>query len=516
MDRARALALTGLLALTAACSSGRTSNDVPTVSSPSPTAAVGVPRAAVPGKAAPDAPASVGKLTAWKGCGAMFQCASLDVPLVEQNPAAGTVTLALTRTRATGSAGQRIGSLLVNPGGPGASAVDFLTQAYGEIPDAVRARFDLVAFDPRGVGHSAPVRCETTAELDRYFHLDPAPTDAAGLTAIDDGNRMLAAGCERRSGRVLPHVATVVAARDMDRVRGALGDAKLSYLGYSYGTSIGASYLDQFPTHVRAMVLDGAIDPTLRWDQYLTGQSKGFDIALRAFLADCQAKACAFRAATSGDLGAAYDALAARVKSQPLPGDATRTVGAGEFSLGVAAGLYSKANGWPAIATALAAAEKGDGKVLLALSDSYLERSPTGYANVSEANFAVNCLDRPWPRQDAPYVALAKQVGKDYPRFGPAIALSGLGCAVWPVPPASTPKPVTGKGAPPVVVVGTTRDPATPYAWAQSLAHQLATGVLLTHEGDGHTAYRSSAPTCLTTPIDHYLLTGDAPAATTC
>jgi len=513
VDRARALALTGLFALTAACSSGHGSNDVPTVTSPSPTAAVG---SSAPPSSRPPGAAAPAKLTPWKGCGTMFQCSTLDVPLDEHDAAAGTVTLSLTRTRATGPSSRRIGSLLVNPGGPGASAVDFLTQAYTDIPAAVRARFDLVAFDPRGVGHSAPVHCESTAELDRYFHLDPAPTDAAGVKAIDDGNRKLAAGCAQHSGRVLPHVSTVEAARDMDRVRAALGDQKLTYLGYSYGTSIGAAYLDRFPTRVRAMVLDGALDPTLSWDQLLAGQSKGFDLALKAFLADCQAKACAFRAATSGDLVAAYDRLAARVKAQPLPGDATRTVGAGEFSLGVEAGLYSKANGWPAIATALAEAQRGNGKILLALSDSYLERSPSGYANVSEANFAVNCIDRPWPRHDAPYLALAKQVGKNYPRFGPSIALSGLGCAVWPVRPVSTPRAVRGKGSPPIVVVGTTRDPATPYVWAQGLAKQLASGVLLTHEGDGHTSYRTSAPACLTDPVNRYLLTAIAPPATTC
>ena len=504
-----ALIVAGLLSLSA-CSG----SDTPTftVRTPAPSAATTTP----PASASPTAPAqpSGGTLSAWKACGGGFQCATLTVPLDTAKPSAGTVGLALTRHRATG--GSRIGSLLVNPGGPGASAVEFLQGSYTDFPKTISSHFDLVAFDPRGVGRTAPVRCETTAELDAYFHLDPVPDLPAEVAALHAGNTKLAAGCQRRSGRILPYVSTKIVAQDMDRVRRALGDSKLSYLGYSYGTAIGASYLDQFPTHVRAMVLDGALDPTLSWDQLLAGQSRGFDVALNAFLADCQKTSCAFRKAVSGDLTKAYDDLAAKVETNPLPGDATRTVGPDEFTLGVGAGLYSRRYGWPAIAAALAGAEQGRGDALLALNDSYLERSDKGYANISESNFAVNCIDRPWPRTDAPYYALAKQVGRQYPRFGPAIALSGLGCAVWPVPPVGTPHAVSGAGSPPVVVIGTTRDPATPYSWAQGLAKQLAHGILLTHIGDGHTVYRVGAPTCITGPVDSYLISLRAPAVATC
>jgi pimeloyl-ACP methyl ester carboxylesterase len=318
------------------------------------------------------------------------------------------------------------------------------------------------------------------------------------------------------SGRVLPHVSTDEAARDLDLLRASLGDRGLTYLGYSYGTSLGATYLAQFPERVRAMVLDGGIDPTLTWDQLLQGQSAGFDQALGAFLGDCERTRCAFRKAVRGDLGAAYDALAARVEAEPLRGDGGRTVGPGEFSLGVGAGLYSRSSGWPAIAQGLAEAQDGDGGTLLALSDSYLVRDEDGYANVSEANLAVNCTDRPWPRETAPYLELAERVGVASPRFGPAIALSGLACAVWPVPAQREPTAVTGAGAPPVVVIGTTRDPATPYAWSQALAGQLASGVLLTYDGDGHTVYRTGAPECVRAPVDAYLLAATPPPPTTC
>ena len=452
---------------------------------------------------------------AWTPCDDGFSCATLDVPVDEDDPSQGTVALALTRLPAA-DPDNRIGSLVVNPGGPGASAVGYLQAAWTQIPAPVRARFDLVAFDPRGVGRTEPVRCGTTAELDRYFALDPSPDDAAELAELERGNRSLVAECARRSGELLPHVGTGDAAADLDRVRAAVGDPKLTYLGYSYGTALGAAYLDRFPKRVRAMVLDGGLDPTLTWDRLLEGQSKGFDRALEAFLADCQRTRCAFRRVVQGDLTAAYDRLAARVEKSPLPGDATREVGPGEMSLGVGAGLYSRANGWPAIADALAAAERGQGAPLLALNDSYLDRGPEGYANANEANLAVNCLDRPWPREREPYLALAERVRKDAPRFGPAIALAGLACSEWPVPPVGRPHPVTGAGAPPVVVIGTTRDPATPFAWSVALADQLASGVLVTHQGDGHTVYRTGAPACVRTPVDAYLLTGRAPSPRTC
>ena len=512
--RVLAAAVTAAAALTA-CSSGGGASAAPDRHPTTTTATTTpAPAAASPATTAP-AVRSPGVLSAWTACGdAEFSCATLTVALDDTRPQLGTIALALTRKRACRPSG-RIGSLLVNPGGPGESAVEFLQAAWRGIPAEVRARFDLVAFDPRGVGRTSPVRCETTAELDDYFHLDPAPTTTAGLAQLDRANAALTAGCQRRSGRLLPYVGTRVVAQDLDRVRSAVGDARLTYLGYSYGTSIGASYLEQFPTHVRAMVLDGALDPTLSWDALSAGQAKGFDVALLAFLADCERIRCAFRQAVGGDLPAAYDALSARVSARPLPGAGRRTVGKAEFEVGVLYGLYSK-NLWPSISAALVQALHGQGAALLSLSDAYLQRTGAGYANVSEANYAVNCVDRPWPRTDAPYVALAKQVGRNYPRFGPTIALSGLGCTTWPVPAVNRPHPVRATGAPPVVVVGTTRDPATPYAWAVGLARQLDSGILLTHVGDGHTAYRVGARSCLVDPVNRYLLTTRPPVASTC
>ena len=455
-----------------------------------------------------------GRLSSWHSCQQGFQCATLTVALDPKKPQLGTVGIAVTKHPATGS--HRIGSLLMNPGGPGASAVDFLQGDYSDLPATIRDHFDVVAFDPRGVGHTAPVHCLSTSQLDSYFHLDPVPDTPAELAAIDAGNRELVQGCQARSGKVLPYVSTAVVVDDMERVRIAVGDPKLTYLGYSYGTAIGAAYLDKYASHVRAMVLDGALDPTLTWDQLEAGQAAGFEGALHSFLDDCQRTSCAFRQVVTGDIYAAFDKLAARVDQHPLPGKGKRVVGPGEFSYGVGEALYDRASGWPALAQGLASAQNGDGGTILALNDAYLERSDNGYSNITEANTAVNCIDRPWPHTDAPYKALAARMAARYPRFGADIALSGLGCAVWPIPAVSTPHKVVAAASPTILVIGTLRDPATPYAWAQGLAAQLAHGVLLTHDGDGHTAYHSGAPRCLTRPVNDYLVSLTPPVAATC
>ena len=502
--------LAGLLAaaLAAGCSA------VPGVApGGEPTAAAPASPSAPPSPSPSPEPQPVPVPFAWSECGSGFTCASLPVPLDRDAPSAGSIDLALLRRPATG---ERLGSLVVNPGGPGASAVAWLRAAWESVPEPVRARFDLVAVDPRGVGDSERVRCVTTQEMDALVALDPDPDDAAELAALQDGNRRFAAGCTARSARVLPHVSTEQVARDLDLLRASLGDPGLTYLGYSYGTSIGLQYLRLFPDRVRALVLDSPVDPTLAWDDLLGGQARGFDAALAAFLADCEVVRCAFRRAVDGDLLAAYDALAARVEQRPLPSDGARTVGPGELSLGAGAALYSRASGWPALAAALAAAVRGDGSGLLALSDAYLDRTEDGYAGTSEANLAVNCLDRPWPRDARPYLDLAEQVRATAPRFGPAIALSGLACAAWPVAPVGEPGPVRAEGAPPVVVLGTTRDPATPHAWAVAVDRQLAASVLLSVDGDGHTVYRAGAPACVREPVDAYLLELRVPEGATC
>jgi pimeloyl-ACP methyl ester carboxylesterase len=433
------------------------------------------------------------------------------VPLDYHQPAGTTIGIALARHRATGT---KVGSLLLNPGGPGASGVDGLTTEMAILSPSLIGHFDLIGFDPRGVARSAPIRCATGPQLDQYFDLDLAPTTDAGFNALVEEARQFDAGCQSLSGNLLAHVGTADAARDMDQIRQALGDAKLNYFGFSYGTFLGATYAELFPTHIRAMVLDGALDPAADPISFNLAQAQAFNAELNTFFADCAARpACAWK--PGGNLRTAYDALMAGVKVHRLPGLGARTLGPGEAAYGVALPLYDRAD-WPELAVALQRASEGDGSLLLRFSDLYTTRKSDGtYSNEQEANTAINCLDENWPRDPAVLKRDAAQAMALAPEFGVADLYSNLTCALWPLPATGSPHPVTAAGSPPIVVIGSTGDPATPYAGAPALAGELSQGVLLTRTGEGHTGYRASA--CIRDNVDPYLLDLTVPAkATTC
>lgn len=431
-----------------------------------------------------------GQRVAWRACGQGFECSRVLVPMDYSKPKGARIGVAVTRLRASDKS-RRIGSLLINPGGPGGSGIEYVRYARTVLPGAVRKRFDIVGFDPRGVGESAPVKCLSDRQLDTFFGLDWSPDTAAELRKLTAQSRSLAAACKRRSGTLLPFVSTRDAARDLDVLRAALGDTKLTYMGKSYGTYLGAWYAELFPTRVRALLLDGAVDPALDGQELGRVQAIGFEQALRQFLRYCAVTdSCRF--GQQGDVNAKFDALMRRIDAKPLPtrGMGGRRVGPDEAFLGVAAAMYSREYGWPALAQALSQAEDGDGTTLLRLFDNYADRDANGrYSNQMEANLAVNCLDRPSPKQVSAYVDDARAFAAESPRFGPEIAFSGLPCAFWPVAAVDVPRPLTAPGAPPILVIGTTRDPATPLRWAEAMSDQLQSGVLLVYDGDGHTAY---------------------------
>jgi pimeloyl-ACP methyl ester carboxylesterase len=464
------------------------------------------------GSAAPSGTSSVQWSSCQGGAGpAGYQCASVAVPRDPQHPAAGTIELAIDRRPASG---HKIGSLLVNPGGPGASGVDLLPDLITSMPSSLLARFDIVGFDPPGVARTAPITCLDSAGLARYFHLDPAPATTAGFDALVAEDKTFAAGCEARSGAELPYVGTVDAAMDLDVLRQALGDAKLNYLGFSYGTFLGAEYAELYPTHIRALVLDGALDPALPVITQLDQQSASLDGELRQFFASCASDSkCPWRPV--GDPATAFANLLARVRTSPLPAqDTSRTVGPSELLYGTAAALYSTAT-WRDLEYGLAQASSGDGTTLLELFDAYTGRNRDGsYSNLFEANAAINCLDAPAPNL-AQILAAAPAAQSLAPIFGVQDLYSEAGCSVWPVAATGQVGPIHATGSPPIVVVGSTGDPITPYTWAQALASQLQRGVLLTRVGSGHTAYRSSP--CIRTAVDKYLIDLTPPAAgTTC
>jgi pimeloyl-ACP methyl ester carboxylesterase len=440
---------------------------------------------------------------AWKACTGTngpsdAQCATLQVPLNYADPSGTHIGIAVARHPASGT---KIGSLLFNPGGPGASGIDFLDDMTSLVPSSILDHFDLVGFDPRGVDRSAPVRCETGPQLDQFIHANPAPTTAAGFQQLVAVDQAFVNGCVARSGPELPYVGTVNAARDMDEIRAAVGDAKLTYLGFSYGTFLGAVYAQLFPTHIRAMVLDGDINPQLDPVTGNIDQAAAFDQNLQDFFNSCT-DICAWQ--PGGDLTTAYNNLMAKIAASPLPvPGTTRTVGPGEAFAGVAVNLYDEAS-WPDLASALEQAQHGNGTLLLQASDRYTERQPDGnYGNELEASNAVTCVDQPWPKSVATLQQDAVKAKAKAPEFGVSDLYGGIPCALWPYPPTSHPMAINAPGSPTILVVGSTGDPATPYADSQALAKQLQHGELLTRVGDGHTGYPFSA--CIRNYVDDYL-----------
>jgi pimeloyl-ACP methyl ester carboxylesterase len=446
----------------------------------------------------------------WSNCGGGFQCADVNVPMDYSNPQERTLRLAVIRQLATDQ-NQLDGSLLVNPGGPGGSGIEYLRG--GDVASAaVSAHYNLVSFDPRGVGQSDPVQCLTDSQMDTFLAAPPDPSDPAEVQTVIRQSQFIAQQCEAKNAQLLPFVGTANAARDMDVLRAVLGEPKLNYLGKSYGTYLGAVYAQEFPQRVGRMVLDGALDPNLTSKQLNLAQATAFDGELKQFAQNC--------ATQSGcPLGTDPVAGIAKLKTwvngldeHPISGDATRKLTEASALTGVAFAMYSQTF-WPDLKNALTAAYAGNGSELLSMADAYNDRTNGHYQdNSTEANYAVNCLDHP---DEATSVA---QIEADLPTyekaapfFGEMVDWSGLPCAYWGTPPAAAPQKITAKGSGPIVVVGTTRDPATPYPWAQSLATELSNGHLLTMNGDGHTAYLRGS-TCIDTAIDKYFLSGTVPA----
>ncbi|MDQ6617842.1 MAG: alpha/beta hydrolase [Actinomycetota bacterium] len=272
---------------------------------------------------------------------------------------------------------------------------------------------------------------------------------------------------------------------------------------------MGETYADLYPSHIRAMVLDGVLNPTLDGVDFATQQAAGLDQQLSAFLTWCAARTCSWH--PGGDLHAAYDSLMSRIGTSRIPGVGSRTVGPGEAFLGVVQNLFAPEE-WPSLAEALSKASAGDGSLLLKAFDTYAGRAPDGsYSNGIEANNAIECLDGPWPHDPTVVMQAAAKAKQQAPEFGVDNIYSGLICSFWPVPPTGRPHPISAAGSPPIVVVGTTGDPITPYPLAQAVAAQLASARLITRQGNGHTAYRSSQ--CVRNAVDAYFISSSVPAA---
>ncbi|MFY1669407.1 alpha/beta hydrolase [Plantactinospora sp. WMMB334] len=450
-----------------------------------------------------------------------YECATISVPddwaaAGAAGTGGGKLEISLLRIRSSKQR-DRIGSLLINPGGPGGSGVDaavYLSfgSSFGGLPDEVTRRFDIIGFDPRGVSRSSPVKCVSDADLDRAFGFEPDPDDQAEFDELVALNRTIGDACGARYGERLRLFSTEQAAHDMDAIRAAVGDEKLSYLGYSYGTLLGATYAQLFPRNVRALVLDGAVDPEQDIVAGSESQAKGFERAFTNFTAWCAGNPG--RCPISPDArGAVTDALE-KARVSPVRGDGGREATAGWVFYAVISSLYTEA-GWQKLAAAIDSLAKGDPEEVFELADSYAERGEDGrYTNLFDANLAVNCADEENRVGVDRIRSLQTEWRTKYPLFGAPLAVGMLSCEFWPAQRDPYPTgPATG--APPIVVVGTTGDPATPYEQTPKLAGMLDVGVVLTWQGEGHTAYPQTR--CITDAVDKYLIELKPPSAgTTC
>ncbi|KHL15162.1 UNVERIFIED_CONTAM: hypothetical protein LK11_23240 [Mumia flava] len=445
----------------------------------------------------------------WRSCDG-DECADVEVPLDYANPDGERIALRL-RKHVAGRPDDRVGTLFVNPGGPGVSGVDYAAYFPRVAGEAVTDRFDVVGFDPRGVGASSALDCGDTAEVDAYVETDQTPDDASEEQALVEASQTLGEECERGSGALASHVSTVEAARDLDVLRAVVDDQALHYLGASYGTKLGATYAELFADRVGRMVLDGAMDPTLDSEGVNLGQAEGFQTALEAYVADCvETAGCPLGEDTDAGLEEIGD-LIASLDDDPLPtSDPDRPLTEALGFYAVAYPLYNEAS-WPVLTEALADGLDGDGDTMLFVADQYLSRGSDGYTDNSTVAFpAISCLD------DTGDVSLdeARESLAEFedvsPVLGRSFAWSAVGCSTWPME-ATEPAPeIDAAGAPPILVVGTTRDPATPYAWAEALADQLDSGVLVTRDGDGHTGY-AAGNGCVDAAVDEYLVDGTVP-----
>jgi pimeloyl-ACP methyl ester carboxylesterase len=431
-----------------------------------------------------------------------YECATIAVPRDWAAGAASpeTFDIALLRARTSGQR-DRLGSLIVNPGGPGASGVDLAVYLSVGLPADVTRRFDIVGFDPRGVGRSSQVKCMSDADLDTNFGYEPDPVSQAAFDGAVALAKKLGATCAAKYGDMLQLFSTEQAARDMDAVRASVNDPKITYLGYSYGTLLGATYAQLFPKTIRALVLDGAEDPKQDFIASSESQAKGFERAFGNFATWCRGNAS--KCPLAPDARAAVTSAMEAARTSPIRGGGGREASAGWIFTAVVSSLYTQ-DGWSALAKAIADLGRGDAGAVFKLADSYAERDSSGhYTNLFDANAAVDCADTDEKMSVEQVRSLQSQWRTKYPLFGAPLAIGLLTCAEWPG--KRDPYPTgPADGAPPIVVIGTTGDPATPYEQTPKLADMLGVGVVLTWQGEGHTAYPETR--CITQAVNAYLI----------
>lgn len=457
----------------------------------------------------------------WRTCASTFQCATAKVPLDwaaaqgagSASGDAKSVDIALIRHRATG---KKLGTLFTNPGGPGVAGVAFVRDNLKWIVDPnLLKHYDIVGFDPRGVGESTAVTCFTTAaQMDDF--LFGLPTHTPGTAAyVDEVRRSTAKfgkACQRHTGALLAHVDSESVVKDLDVLRALVHDNRFNYLGFSYGTMLGLLYAQRFPTHVGRVVLDGVLDPALSGDDIMLGQVGGFDGTLNAFLKYCLNEATCPFSGTVTQAQHQLRALLRQVQDHPLTASDGRKLGVSTLITSIMSAMYSQMS-WPDLKTALQGVVGHRPDAAFDLADAYYDRQDGRYTdNSTEAFYAINCLDYPDEHTAATFAAYEAKLRGASKVFGSFYADGTQQCAGWPVKPTGQPVKVTAPGAPGMLLLGTTGDPATPYAWAKAAAKRLPKSRLLTVKGEQHTAYSAQASSCTRGIVDTYLLAGKLPA----
>ena len=449
----------------------------------------------------------------WQSCYENYQCADLLVPIDYTNLKTGTFNISVLKYPTTNE--KKLGSLIVNPGGPGGSGVDYAYAAEYLFSSAILNAYDIVGFDPRGVSRSEPIICLTDKELDANYASDAKPDNEKEFAQALIDSKKFIQQCEEKN-KHLTSFSTANAARDMDILRQAVGDKQLNYMGKSYGTFLGTLYAQFFPDKVGRMVLDGAVDPTISDFQQSLTQAIGFDKAFAAFAADCNKKSdCPL----PKDKDAAIKfmkQLFRQVEKRPISTkNNNRLLSESSMVLGTASALYDSATGWPDLRKAIAEAKNGKGGTFFKLADEYTGRLEDGTYRSNEFDSAaiIDCLDFTDNRSIEAMKTDARVFNENAPLFGPYLAYSGLGCKYFETPKATTIVPT--KTANPIVIIGTTGDPATPYQWAQGLNKILTNSVLISLTGDGHTG-QAQGNTCVDGQVDNFYLKNALPATSSC
>lgn len=452
----------------------------------------------------------------WRPCAASTFCARVSVPLNYEDPAGQTIELAIRTTVASGrqSPVSDAEFLFINPGGPGAGATDFVTYFASLVAPEISARFNIIGVDPRGVGDSTPVECMTGVQTSTWLRTNPTPRTAAEQRSFMTAAARISPGCMRMSPTIAPYVGTEQAVRDFDVIRAALGQPKLNWFGYSYGTQLGTAYAELYPDRVGLMVLDGAVDPALDAMEISRDQSRGFQSALRRYAQDCAARKCSL-GRTSAAVLASVNHVLRTLEKRSLPvSDGPKLVRA-EAITAVFFGMYSP-DLWDPLTHALTRARGGDGTALSQLAAAATDRTgPNSYSsNLNSAFFAINCWDLPATPDHHGLADSARgwSRGAVVPALAEAMSWLNAPCSQWFGHSAQSPAPAQSSTEAPILIVGTQFDPATPYTWAKALHASLPTSALLTFEGDGHTAYGAGSR-CIDARVEQYLLTAALPAA---